>query len=80
MEFKMETNQNLAAEMKTTLRKFNKGVRDVKIEYGIFCVYVSSHRSLIGVMTDMLRTRAFRSVVPVVNNIDGGFIVNAVPA
>jgi len=73
-------NETLAAEMKTTLRKFNRGVKDVKIEYGIFCVYVSSKRSLLGVMTDMMRTRAFRSVVPVVNNIDGGFVINAVPA
>ena len=73
-------NAAVAAEMKATLRKFNKGVRDVTIEYGIFCVYVTSKRAVAGVMTDLIRARAFRTVTPLVNARDGGFIISAVPA
>lgn len=73
-------NAALAAEMKATLRKFNKGVRDVTIEYGIFCVHVTTRRALAGVMLDLARARAFRTVTPVENLRDGGFIINAVPA
>lgn len=70
-------NNEIATEFKTTLSKFNKGITGVTIDNGMVSVSMKSKRACIGVMTDLLRSRAFRSVVPTENNIDGGFMVHA---
>lgn len=69
----------IASELESLLRKYNRGVAKVVVEYGIVCVYTKSQKSTIGVTIDLLRSRAFRSVKSTANNIDGGFIVHAVP-
>lgn len=69
-----------AEELKTLLKKFNKGVKSVTIDQGMACVYVSSMRSAHGVTLDLLRSRAFQSVQKTENKVDGGFIVHAIPA
>lgn len=72
---------NTALELKTLLQRFNRGVKDVAIEYGIFCIYVTSDRAASGVTLDLLRTRAFKSVKAIPNAKAGkGFIVHAIPA
>lgn len=69
-----------ANEMKLTLQQFNKGVKSVVLEQGVFCVYVSSARAAYGVTLDLLRSRAFRSVTKTENCAGKGFIVHAIPA
>lgn len=76
----MNANQEIAAEMKSLLKKFNKGVDEVTIEEGIICVYVNTIRAVHGVKLDLLRCGGFRSVLHTENNVDGGFIIHAVPA
>ena len=70
-----------ATEIKTLLKKYNKGVEDVTIEGGIVSVQVSSARAAYGVRLDLLRSRGFRSVTTTTNQKDGhAFIVHAVAA
>lgn len=76
----MNANQQTASELKALLSKFNKGVKQVTIEEGIVCVYVRTARAVSGVMLDLIRSGGFRSVVHTENNVDGGFIIHAVPS
>ncbi len=68
-----------AKELKTLLKKFNKGVKSVSIDQGMVCVYVSSRRAVHGVTLDLLLSGGFRSVARTENKMDGGFIVHAIP-
>ena len=69
----------IATELKATLSKFNKGIKDVTIEYGIVCVHVGSERTAFNVKLDLLRSRAFRSVNIIPNAKAGkGFLVNGI--
>lgn len=57
------TNQEIAAEMKTLICKFNKGIKSVEIDNtGKMTVLTKSHKGATGVTVDLLRSRAFANV------------------
>lgn len=74
------TQTTTAAELFELLKKFNRGVRGVEIKYGIIEVSVSSAKAATGVTVDLLRSRAFKSVKAVPNQVSRGFLVHAIPA
>ena len=69
---KMEMNAQ-EKEFFETFKKFNKGVRSVKVSDGFVSVFCSA-RAALGVKIDMLRSGAFRSVA--VTTSDAGTIVH----
>jgi len=66
-----------ADDLKDTLKKFNKGVKTVELDKDMFTVHVTSKKSAAGVTMDLLKSRAFKSVVAMADNINGGFDVYA---
>lgn len=71
-------NATTEIQFKELLQQFNKGIKAVKIDLGIIGVCVRSKKAVMGVMTDLCRSRAFSSVTCGVDNIDGGFVVYGV--
>jgi hypothetical protein len=69
---------NTAQEIKTTLLKFNRGVKDVAIMEGFIVVEVKNAKTAKNVQLDFLRTGVMKQVRSYINS-DKAIFVEALP-